>query len=167
MIRAVSRFEQFQSTLPVWGATESSPRTRAICYQFQSTLPVWGATSFPLIATLLPLHFNPRSPCGERPRGTRSSRMVCGISIHAPRVGSDQRAHLRPSVTGYFKVKLLYSQKYEKLVVSAHQRVQRIEMYSPIGGTSLWPAGTSLPASIYRNTPLPPSALTSKPVVSE
>ena len=39
--------------------------------------------------TQLPGHFNPRSPCGERP-AVRSSRIKYrSISIHAPRVGSD------------------------------------------------------------------------------
>ena len=35
------------------------------------------------------LHFNPRSPHGERLRATRFSRCRRGISIHAPRTGSD------------------------------------------------------------------------------
>ena len=56
---------EFQSTLPVWGATTEGvfPATWA---RFQSTLPVWGATR--LVA----------------PFATGA-----GISIHAPRVGSD------------------------------------------------------------------------------
>ena len=39
---------------------------------FQSTLPVWGATN--LLVCLSPhgLYFNPRSPCGERPHVTTS-----------------------------------------------------------------------------------------------
>ena len=57
--------QQFQSTLPVWGATEVQQDRQSIL-QFQSTLPVWGATW----------------------RST-ASEMVCKISIHAPRVGSD------------------------------------------------------------------------------
>ena len=76
---------QFQSTLPVWGATETS----ITCMQsrlFQSTLPVWGATP----------------PAGGRGRIFQSTLPVWGatllpdnsgqrqcISIHAPRVGSD------------------------------------------------------------------------------
>ena len=35
--------------------------------KFQSTLPVWGATPLTHQASLLFWHFNPRSPCGERP----------------------------------------------------------------------------------------------------
>ena len=36
-------------------------------------------------------HFNPRSPCGERPQHCTLSIHACQISIHAPRVGSDPR----------------------------------------------------------------------------
>ena len=35
------------------------------------------------------LHFNPRSPCGERPHRQPVKVSAHGISIHAPRVGSD------------------------------------------------------------------------------
>ncbi|SCI69850.1 Uncharacterised protein [uncultured Clostridium sp.] len=57
--------------------------------QFQSTLPVWGATIRIKHRYYKINNFNPRSPCGER-RGL-GNRSFCGfhISIHAPRVGSD------------------------------------------------------------------------------
>ena len=79
--------------------------------EFQSTLPVWGATRIRLSCTARVRHFNPRSPCGERPTCSTcwtmtvyfNPRSPCGerragtligqagrtISIHAPRVGSD------------------------------------------------------------------------------
>ena len=78
---------------------------------FQSTLPVWGATSITPPFHFTRTYFNPRSPCGERPRRAATwrpssnfnPRSPCGerlleiygctkepnISIHAPRVGSD------------------------------------------------------------------------------
>ena len=103
--------QQFQSTLPVWGATYTD-----IAYMlnqlFQSTLPVWGATLCSQSPDMEALDFNPRSPCGERRRDIRQGRHSSGfqstlpvwgatmmlykmmpdgaISIHAPRVGSDQ-----------------------------------------------------------------------------
>ena len=40
-------------------------------------------------------HFNPRSPCGERPEHLRACPLVQAISIHAPRVGSDKHRILR------------------------------------------------------------------------
>ena len=67
-IRFPARLEApslFQSTLPVWGATIRYKKHKAHRV-FQSTLPVWGATKSP----------------------GNAGRME-GISIHAPRVGSD------------------------------------------------------------------------------
>ena len=56
----------FQSTRPVWGATQGTG-DGVVVTKFQSTRPVWGATG-----TRLSYHrdywsFNPRAPCGARP----------------------------------------------------------------------------------------------------
>ena len=90
---------------------------RAICasrpFIFQSTRPVWGATNVAVRSAPAVQYFNPRAPCGARPAkgvgtfGTslfQSTRPVWGatvvcrspantpmISIHAPRVGRDLR----------------------------------------------------------------------------
>ena len=101
---------QFQSTLPVWGATSK--------YFFDNWgrrisihAPRVGSDRFPGCDFLVSSHFNPRSPCGERPRtaadlpltaafqstlpvwgatdGSLPRRAIKKISIHAPRVGSD------------------------------------------------------------------------------
>ena len=80
--------------------------------EFQSTLPVWGATGLQYILALrrhISIHaprvgsdssrqtpagnqayFNPRSPCGERQRRALPGIYPHYISIHAPRVGSDE-----------------------------------------------------------------------------
>ena len=65
LVNAQCQCVQFQSTLPVWGATPGL-LPRVAVFRFQSTLPVWGATC---------------SVVG----------WICAwfISIHAPRVGSD------------------------------------------------------------------------------
>ena len=104
------RLERFQSTLPVWGATIFK------CHDCgRSTISIHAPRvgSDDLLATWVSgvCNFNPRSPCGERLR--RSMVVICsgvfqstlpvwgatvdecataiavGISIHAPRVGSD------------------------------------------------------------------------------
>ena len=106
----------FQSTLPAWGAT----RRRRCCIQrchcfnprsprgerhqfrdatsradrFQSTLPAWGATSSRKSDFLRQLSFNPRSPRGERRKAVERSGRRQTVSIHAPRVGSDNLRQL-------------------------------------------------------------------------
>ena len=101
----------FQSTLPVWGAT-SRFDTIVVDSGISIHAPRVGSDS-KIISGLQGLqHFNPRSPCGERPHCLTSRkfksmyfnpRSPCGerlflaenchfpvrISIHAPRVGSD------------------------------------------------------------------------------
>ena len=56
---------EFQSTLPVWGATKPI-RPDDSRPTFQSTLPVWGATRNLRRNGRRSGDFNPRSPCGER-----------------------------------------------------------------------------------------------------
>ena len=78
----------FQSTLPVRGATRAS-QLKAAYFQFQSTLPVRGATLVRRSICANASHFNPRSPCGERPKPRSEPEYMQVISIHAPRAGSD------------------------------------------------------------------------------
>ena len=69
--------------------------------KFQSTLPVWGATPGQFLVDCTRCHFNPRSPCGERRSSSRPRRFPATISIHAPRVGSDQAKE--QMIGGYFE----------------------------------------------------------------
>ena len=57
---------------------------------FQSTLPARGATIFAIRQSAQKLNFNPRSPHGERRRELVRRSVLRGISIHAPRTGSDR-----------------------------------------------------------------------------
>ena len=56
---------------------------------FQSTLPARGATRFIAEHPRAVHDFNPRSPHGERPGHGALRHRRAGISIHAPRTGSD------------------------------------------------------------------------------
>ena len=107
----------FQSTLPGWGATDSveisdggvvisihAPRmgsdypitiTPLGISAFQSTLPGWGATRRHNHGGQTRGDFNPRSPDGERHGAGRTARDTGIISIHAPRMGSDERCPCR------------------------------------------------------------------------
>ena len=79
----------FQSTLPAWGATITclSP---ARYFRFQSTLPAWGAT-FKLSRDLfLPVKFQSTLPAWGATLDRLTTLYLYSISIHAPRMGSDQ-----------------------------------------------------------------------------
>ena len=106
---------EFQSTLPGWGATVAeshlgytgiisihaprmgsdniSRKMAGITYAFQSTLPGWGATAGQRVERRDQPDFNPRSPDGERRRLPMWRVCAPSISIHAPRMGSDDRDH--------------------------------------------------------------------------
>ena len=91
-----STFGPFQSPLPVWGATIS----KCIYFtesleKFQSTLPVWGATSREMTVNgvnAISIHA-PRVGSDQTSGG---GVPVNSISIHAPRVGSDSNALSKP-----------------------------------------------------------------------
>ena len=100
-IRA-AQSQEFQSTLPVWGATTSS-NSFLLPRLFQSTLPVWGATKALMLKRQIDSNFNPRSPCGERPKQKHQHNQLLKISIHAPRVGSDQLSRTFSVATSKFQ----------------------------------------------------------------
>ena len=79
----------FQSTLPVWGATKLVCNLLATVL-FQSTLPVWGATMYSRQAATW-TGFQSTLPVWGATLITIRSHGTHGISIHAPRVGSDRR----------------------------------------------------------------------------
>ena len=78
----------FQSTLPVWGATDLDEAI-AKCQGISIHAPRVGSDGNPFAIASHTPYFNPRSPCGERQVATASSWEKFVISIHAPRVGSD------------------------------------------------------------------------------
>ncbi len=82
---------QFQSTLPVWGATK-----RFFCRGIQSNNfnPRSPYGERPLVSCPVSkkLYFNPRSPYGERLAIFSGHLIRHFISIHAPRMGSDPNA---------------------------------------------------------------------------
>ena len=121
----VSLMTLFQSTLPGWGATKDgtrhpcpppisihAPRMGSDCSpgaivvamsEFQSTLPGWGATHVASESRGRRFDFNPRSPDGERRFDAHDGAHEGGISIHAPRMGSDRpRLRAPAAICGYF-----------------------------------------------------------------
>ena len=112
MPSTVSSTLLFQSTRPVWGATERrfvigaqrhvsihAPRVgRDFCPgrhlvhdgRFQSTRPVWGATGL-VITTIQRLLFQSTRPVWGATKVGSSFLIASHVSIHAPRVGRDRQ----------------------------------------------------------------------------
>ena len=74
----------------------------ASLWLFQSTLPVWGATPRACLQGIRFYDFNPRSPCGERQHRKRQKHQNQHISIHAPRVGSDEALQISSGIESDF-----------------------------------------------------------------
>ena len=83
------RVVKFQSTLPVWGATEDAVKEAKTCLISIHAPRVGSDYNTMWQGRTRGNHFNPRSPCGERHNGDSSMYTAIVISIHAPRVGSD------------------------------------------------------------------------------
>ena len=81
------RVYKFQSTLPVWGATQFCTTANS-AMAFQSTLPVWGATIMQQTA-LMRFGFQSTLPVWGATLQYNAVVHLAFISIHAPRVGSD------------------------------------------------------------------------------
>ena len=100
----------FQSTLPVWGATQiplelsgdlnisiHAPRVGSDDWfdwleseaEISIHAPRVGSDRILNLVFHVLNDFNPRSPCGERPDQKKLLSDMVDISIHAPRVGSD------------------------------------------------------------------------------
>ena len=114
---------QFQSTLPVRGATPAAPGGEApagisihapragsdiddsgqglSACDFNPRSPCGERRRRPACRRSY-RHFNPRSPCGERPAGYNRTNRQHFISIHAPRAGSDYSRLWPAGLQDYF-----------------------------------------------------------------
>ena len=115
---------RFQSTLPVRGATTASPRSRS-----------WAT------------YFNPRSPCGERRHTQPKHRHLQGISIHAPRAGSDLPYLVQDTQPEcHFNPRSPCGERQNQ--VNTGIRQCRISIHAPRAGSDAvcreWPTGTDI-----------------------
>ena len=92
--------DRFQSTLPAWGATTIC-RRRDSAALFQSTLPAWGATTW-CASISDSRRFQSTLPAWGATKAASSDQLDHGISIHAPRVGSDSARACPTRRTRYF-----------------------------------------------------------------
>ena len=97
------REPQFQSTLPVWGATILLNKIKMLC-EFQSTLPVWGATYWHNISFTLREVFQSTLPVwGATPASSPRRRPTSGFQSTLPVWGATQTSIKIRSVLDIFQ----------------------------------------------------------------
>ena len=99
--------------------------------RFQSTLPGWGATSATACWNKCTRDFNPRSPDGERPGWYPFADLV-GISIHAPRMGSDDGRFLPSRSPSDFNPRSPDGERPSRMIFP---RLKRISIHAPRMGS--------------------------------
>ena len=123
---------EFQSTLPVGGAT-SENKGHIGSGLFQSTLPVGGATDWQLFAKRF------RKISIHAPRGGSDcdiSKYGCGsnISIHAPRGGSDYWLVGRHTLLRHFNPRSPWGERHSPVL--AVQQLREFQSTLPVGGAT-------------------------------
>ena len=98
----IRRYTIFQSTSSVWRTTLFRCCFCASRYKFQSTSSVWRTTQRGGRSWVAQNHFNPRPPCGGRPRHCDAYARTGRISIHVLRVEDDHSDFMRCAVGFYF-----------------------------------------------------------------
>ena len=88
---------------PRVGCDVCPPSPHCVQRAFQSTHPVWGATDLGVASAQAHGDFNPRTPCGVRPLVVAHICAGQCISIHAPRVGCDSMPASASSAASQFQ----------------------------------------------------------------
>ena len=100
--RRAHRLRQISIHAPRMGSDRPTAADRQPAGQFLSTPPAWGATSIFFCGAVFTRYFYPRPPHGERQNTTAIFRFLQNISIHAPRMGSDEDMNFIRCWTNYF-----------------------------------------------------------------
>ena len=163
----------FLSTLPAWGATflrlpvrrgdpisihaprvgsdEQMQERETVEGLFLSTLPAWGATFLIISHTTLGMLFLSTLPAWGATRAVVDILSIIGISIHAPRVGSDIIASIIPLAMQDFYPR---SPRGERRICTVLGE-QHFNFYprSPRGERLAKPTGRSSPPNFYPRSP--------------
>ena len=145
---------KFQSTLPVWGATNPDATSRwrggisihaprmgsderrgmatSSTDRFQSTLPVWGATSMWFACKPSP-RFQSTLPVWGATRTKLPYRANVLISIHAPRMGSDSARRWRRKRCSNFNPRSPYGERPSR--IGTEERGCSISIHAPRMGS--------------------------------
>ena len=134
----------FQSTRPVWGATRADGWRRYVLQHFNPRAPCGARRRGRLAAHAGMANFNPRAPCGARLGPALSLSPSLLISIHAPRVGRDQRISPSWTCRHYFNPRAPCGARPQP--ETAQGLSQKFQTPRPVWGatemTSTWPTGS-------------------------
>ena len=132
----------------------------ALGLRFQSTLPARGATEKPPGKSGTGTeYFNPRSPRGERPMDYLADLVARGISIHAPREGSDFQ--VRPVQRGQTISIHAPREGSDTQERSTFDRAKFISIHAPREGSDRCRSGTGRRRFRFQST-LPARGATAK-----
>ena len=112
---------------------------------------MWGATACFVCPYAVRRDFNPRSPCGERLQRHALFDSGRGISIHAPRVGSDPRPRRRAARIFYFNPRSPCGERRADQSVLPYPRVFQSTL--PVWGATARSIGRALAAAISIHAP--------------
>ena len=106
------------------------------CSEFQSTLPVGGATTSPFSSAIAP-PISIHAPRGGSDAEGLSVDGVAGISIHAPRGGSDRNFPGNQQRSGYFNPRSPWGERqHDKKQIA---NVAEFQSTLPVGGATGFP----------------------------
>ena len=151
MHTTLETMQKFQPTLPARGATTRLQTLQSVAAAFQPTLPARGATRRRRAKRWRKLHFNPRSPHGERRR--------CAISIcWKPHFNPRSPHGERHGVSGVFSDEFCdfnpRSPHGERRPVTRPiRRLERISTHAPRTGSDVH--GKNLPVAVCISTHAP------------
>ena len=130
---------------------------------FQSTLPVWGATHL-LLHLFSRLHFNPRSPCGERLVETFNGEIDLTFQSTLPVWGATSNSAPLVAVHFYFNPRSPCGERLA--IVQALPTIIEISIHAPRVGSDLIGRMPIISLTLFQST-LPVWGATSMEVLRD
>ena len=147
-----ARRKVFQSTRPMRGAT-----SLLICLLTESDFisihaPHAGRDVSLLPRPPLPRHFNPRAPCGARPRCSNCHKLRRPISIHAPHAGRDSTGSLASLQRSRFQS--TRPMRGATIALAVNRVLHGFQSTRPMRGATSRRSTTPRPASFQSTRPM-------------
>ena len=117
---------------------------------FQSTRPMRGATTCSHYRLLFQHSFNPRAPCGARPKLPTHVAVELRVSIHAPHAGRDPTEGVLPDIYSVFQS--TRPMRGATLAVRAPHHRKEFQSTRPMRGATLGVMSKYSPPVMFQST---------------